>query len=199
MIATAEPERAIGVANKAVHYLFNKSMMSEARQLGELALDRADEPRPETRLGRLYHTARALVGALVSEPKMPLGLREALVRLYPQLFVTVLISDLSLVMFASARLLWLYRGLRSGATATARSFVASILATLGQYHQADKIFSEALDKASMPASTWEPSLFAKDMFLQRLSTQYFRVAIGAQVYAETHDPLALGFSGLHSR
>jgi tetratricopeptide (TPR) repeat protein len=154
LIATAEPERAISVANKAVHYLFNKSMMSEARQLGELALDRADEPRPETRLSRLYQTARALVGALVSEPKMPLGLREALVRLYPQLFVTVLISDLSLVMFASARLLWLYRGLRSGATATARSFVASIRATLGQYHQADKIFSEALDIAIAAKDAW---------------------------------------------
>ena len=33
------------------------------------------------------------------------------------------------------------------------------------------LFSEALDRASMPASTWEPSLFAKDMFLQRLSTR----------------------------
>lgn len=154
LIATAEPERAITVANKAVHYLFNKSLMSEARQLGELALDRADEPRPETRLGRYYQTALALFGALLGEPKMPIGLREALVRLYPQLFVTVLIADLSLVMFSAARVLWLYRGLRSGATASARSFVASIRAILGHYHAADKIFSEALDIAIAAKDAW---------------------------------------------
>ena len=40
------------------------------------------------------------------------------------------------------------------------------------------LFSEALSRAAMPASTWDPSLFAKDMFLQRLSTQYFHVAPG---------------------
>ncbi|MFV8750508.1 ATP-binding protein [Nannocystaceae bacterium ST9] len=154
LIATAEPERAIVVANKAVHYLFNKSMMNEARQLGELALDRADEPRPETPLGRVYHTARALIGALFGEPNMPIGLREALVRLYPQLFVTVLISDLSLVVFSAARVLWLYRGLRSGATASARSFVASIRAILGHYHSADRGFSEALEIAIAAKDAW---------------------------------------------
>jgi tetratricopeptide (TPR) repeat protein len=154
LIATAEPERAIVVANKAVHYLFNKSLMNEARQIGELALDRAEEPRPTTRLGRFYHTARALIGALIGEPKMPIGLREALVRLYPQLFVTVLISDLSLVMFSAARVLWLYRGLRSGATASARSFVASMRAILGRYHSADRGFSEALDIAIAAKDAW---------------------------------------------
>lgn len=154
LIATAEPERAIAVANKAVHYLYNKSMMNEARQLGELALDRAEEPRPETRIGRYYHTARALLGALVGEPKIPIGLREALVRLYPQLFVTVLISDLSLVVFSAARVLWLYRGLRTGATASARSFVASIWAILGQYHAADRGFAEALEIAISAKDAW---------------------------------------------
>jgi hypothetical protein len=154
LIATAEPERAIVVANKAVHYLFNKSLMNEARQLGELALDRADEPRPDTRLGRFYHTMRALVGALFGEPNIPIGLREALVRLYPQLFVTVLIADRSLVMFSAARVLWLYRGLRSGATASARSFVASIRAILGRYHAADRGFSEALDIAIAAKDAW---------------------------------------------
>ncbi|MFO0618862.1 MAG: DNA mismatch repair protein [Polyangiaceae bacterium] len=42
------------------------------------------------------------------------------------------------------------------------------------------MFAEALDRASMPASTWDPSLFAKDMFLQRVASQYFRVVVGAQ-------------------
>ncbi len=154
LIATAEPERALVVANKAVHYLFTKSLMTEARQLGELALDRADEPRPETRLGRYYHALRAFVGALIGEPKIPIGLREALVRLYPQLFVTVLISDLSLVVFSAARVLWLYRGLRSGATASARSFVASMRAIGGFYHSADRGFAEALEIAIAAKDAW---------------------------------------------
>lgn len=43
------------------------------------------------------------------------------------------------------------------------------------------LFSEALDKATLPASGWEPRLFSRELFLERFVSQCFRVQIGAEV------------------
>lgn len=40
------------------------------------------------------------------------------------------------------------------------------------------MFSEALDKAKTPASTWDPNGFAGDLFLQQIVTKYFSIPVG---------------------
>jgi len=40
------------------------------------------------------------------------------------------------------------------------------------------LFAEALDRATVPPSTWDASGFAKDMFLTKLVAQYFRIEVG---------------------
>jgi len=42
------------------------------------------------------------------------------------------------------------------------------------------MFSEALDKAALPRSTWEPSGFANDLFVSRFVAQCLRVRIGGR-------------------
>lgn len=41
------------------------------------------------------------------------------------------------------------------------------------------MFSEALDKAKMPTSTWDPNGFAGDLFLQQIVTKYFSIPVGS--------------------
>jgi MutS-like protein len=41
------------------------------------------------------------------------------------------------------------------------------------------MFAEALDRAKPPSSSWDPSGFARDLFLTQLVTQYFRVPMGS--------------------
>jgi DNA mismatch repair protein MutS2 len=41
------------------------------------------------------------------------------------------------------------------------------------------LFSEALEKATLPRSAWDPSGFASDLFIQRFTTQCFKAQIGA--------------------
>ena len=50
------------------------------------------------------------------------------------------------------------------------------------------LFGDALDRATVPASTWEASSFAKDLFLQTLVTHCFKARIGAEqpVMATAH-------------
>jgi DNA mismatch repair protein MutS2 len=50
------------------------------------------------------------------------------------------------------------------------------------------LFGEALERATVPASTWEASSFAKDLFLQTFVTHCFKARIGAEplVMATAH-------------
>ncbi len=50
------------------------------------------------------------------------------------------------------------------------------------------LFGDALDRATVPASTWEASSFAKDLFLQTFVTHCFKARIGAEqpVMATAH-------------
>ncbi|MFO0762098.1 MAG: DNA mismatch repair protein [Byssovorax sp.] len=47
------------------------------------------------------------------------------------------------------------------------------------------MFAEALERATLPASTWEPSGFAADLFLQPFVTQYFSIRVGNTDVAPT--------------
>lgn len=40
------------------------------------------------------------------------------------------------------------------------------------------MYSEALDRASTPASTWDPNGFAPDLFLQQIVMKYFTIPVG---------------------
>ncbi len=40
------------------------------------------------------------------------------------------------------------------------------------------LFAEALDRAASPASTWDPSGFGTDLFLQQIVTKYFHIPMG---------------------
>lgn len=40
------------------------------------------------------------------------------------------------------------------------------------------MFAEALDRAIIPASTWDPNGFAGDLFLQQIVTKYFSIPVG---------------------
>ncbi|HRI68334.1 MAG TPA: DNA mismatch repair protein [Polyangium sp.] len=40
------------------------------------------------------------------------------------------------------------------------------------------LFTETLDRAITPASTWEPNGFAADLFLQQIVTKYFSIPVG---------------------
>jgi len=40
------------------------------------------------------------------------------------------------------------------------------------------MFAEALDRAMIPASTWDPNGFAGDLFLQQIVTKYFSIPVG---------------------
>lgn len=40
------------------------------------------------------------------------------------------------------------------------------------------MFAEALDRAMIPASTWDPNGFATDLFLQQIATKYFSIPLG---------------------
>lgn len=45
------------------------------------------------------------------------------------------------------------------------------------------LFSDALDRASMPASTWDPAAYARDVFLAEFSAQCLKIRVGAEEYA----------------
>ncbi|MFO0555351.1 MAG: DNA mismatch repair protein [Polyangiaceae bacterium] len=69
------------------------------------------------------------------------------------------------------------------------------------------LFADALDKAALPASSWDPRGFAEDLFLQRFAAQYFSLASpeGAEISLTSprylvralsqppSDPRAVGF------
>ncbi len=154
LIATAEPERAVHVATKASHFLFSKTQMKEAQALGQMALERVAEPLPTSNLGRLAVTLISVIGSMFFTPRTPIPLREALSRLYPQMIVSVLVSEPMLVIMFTARVRWLYRGLRTGPTTVARSFEAALRATMGHYSASDKLFSDALEIATDAKDTW---------------------------------------------
>src|SRR3954453_23184795 len=51
------------------------------------------------------------------------------------------------------------------------------------------VFSEALDRATLAPSTWEPSSFANDLFLQPFVALCFRIRIGGQELASSTNHL----------
>jgi len=143
IIATSEPAHAVAAAAKSVAFLWSKSLSTEARQLGNMALEVVAEPIPTTPLGKFAAFVGAVFRSWFYKPTLAVETREALCRLYPWLTIISLVDDPVAVLMYAARGHWIAKGLESGAASIVRTIEGSTWSVLGFFDTANKIFASA--------------------------------------------------------
>ncbi|WP_258183033.1 hypothetical protein [Enhygromyxa salina] len=154
IIAASEVGHALRAATKVVYFLVFKSALDDAKQLGEMALERVPEPAPSTRFGKVVAAAKALVSSWFRDPPHELEIREAIISLHTSMIPICLSGDPFSLMMYLARARWFARGIQSGSSAAIQCFEASVRALLGNYRAADELFDEAEKGARRARDPW---------------------------------------------
>lgn len=155
IIATSDPAHAVATGAKAVAFLWSKSLSTEARQLGHMALEVAGEPTPTTPFGKLA----TLLGAVFRSwfgrvPKLSVEIREALCRLYPWLTLISLVDDPIAMPMYVARSHWIAARLEGGAPSIVYTIEGSLWAALGFFKKANRIFAVSHGIAEKANDAW---------------------------------------------
>lgn len=154
IIATAPPATGVRVAAKAVQFLFSKSANTDAKMLGLMALEMAQEPTPTSTVGKLGTLLWSLIRSWLGECKLEPALREGLCRLYMYMLYIGLIDDPVAVPMYVARSHWIFRGFRTGAAAISSSVEGAVTAVLGWTNHADAAFKWANQVAHESKDPW---------------------------------------------
>jgi hypothetical protein len=192
IIATAKPFDAVRVAAKATQFLYGKNANTDARLLGNMALETAEEPTPATPLGKLWTLFTSLARPLFGECKLEADLRDALCKLYTFMLYASLIDDPVGVPMFAARGRWIAIGLETGSAAVMRSLEAGLSTVLGFFKHADQVFALSIDIANKSKDAWAQGMVFHHwggalLALDRYSEGQDRLDDGIAAFRETGD------------
>jgi hypothetical protein len=192
IIATANPVHAVRVAAKAVQFLNGKNINNEARELGSMALEMANEPNPTTSVGKLWVLFSSLVRSWVGVCKMDSELRDGLCRVYLYMTYIALIDDPAGAPMYVARGRWIAIGLETGAAAIMRSLEGAVATVLGMVKHADEVFTLSKRIANTSKDAWAQGMVFHHwggalLALARYSDGQDRLDDGIAAFRETGD------------